>query len=100
MDFWFNRDRTLGFQLCDPMAAMYLAAPKLFELTKAHVKIETEGLCSGNSVVYRSEIYGDMTANAYVATDIHTKKALKKLFCTLFPETKGDFKKLLDKEYR
>lgn len=100
MDFWFNRDRTVGFQLCDPMAAMYLVKPEIFTLIDAKVKVVTEGICEGCSVVYRKEIYKDNSINAKVAIDINTKKALKKLFYNLFPEYKSDFKKLINKEYR
>lgn len=99
MDFWFERERALGFELCDPTAALYLTNPGMFKLQKAFVDIETSGLCAGCSVVYRKYIYKDKKVNALVATDIKAGKALKKIMSTLFPEQRSDFKRLFDAEY-
>lgn len=99
-DFYWNRYRQVGAELCDVLAIAYLIEPELIQMVPAEVKIATTGICEGRSVVARTSRYVEKTANATVATHVQTQRFFELLLTTLFPERSADIAKVLAHEYR
>ena len=51
--------RELGCRLCDVLTIVYLLNRDVVKTVDAFVDIETQGLCDGASVVYRTKRYPD-----------------------------------------
>ncbi|SDL20771.1 nucleoside hydrolase [Tessaracoccus oleiagri] len=99
-DFYWQRRRLVGAELCDALAAMALVDRDITGWVDAHVEICDEGLCAGRSVVARTERYRDRTANAAVATTVRTQEFFEVLLTTLFPAYTTDIQRVLQHEYR
>ena len=79
-------EKKLGCELCDALIPAYLLEPEVITAVDAFVDIETEGICAGTSVVYRSARYPERQANCQVAVSADAKKFFELLFRYLFPE--------------
>lgn len=81
-------EKKIGCELCDVLTIAYLLDPSVVELVDAFVDVETQGLCDGASVVYRTKYYPDKVENCKVAVKADTKKFFEIFFGYLFPEYK------------
>lgn len=79
-------ERKLGCELCDALIPAYLLDPSVLTAVDAHVEIETEGICSGTSVVYRTKRYPDKEKNAQVAVSADGERFFRLMFHYMFPE--------------
>lgn len=94
----WNWSRTLSCELCDVLTTAYLMNPAVLSKVPARVKIETEGVCRGSSIVYRTETYKEMSSNAYVAVDADTRLFFEIFFQHVFPEYLGYAKEIMEHE--
>lgn len=85
-DIHWKWERRMGCELCDALIPAYLLDPSVITTVDAYVEIETQGICAGTSVVYRSERYRDKKPNCQVAVSADGKKFFELLFRYLFPE--------------
>lgn len=92
--YWRNMNN-LGCELCDVLAAGYFIDDTILELKKAHVKIETSGLCRGMSVVYPCEGPNQPEENCRVAAGLDAGKFFQLFFDCLFPEYYENTRKLI-----
>lgn len=81
-------EKKLGCELCDVLTIAYLLDPTVAEQVDAYVDVETQGLCDGASVVYRTKYYPDKLQNCKVAVKADTKKFFEIFFGYLFPDYK------------
>lgn len=81
-------EKKLGCELCDVLTIAYLLDRDVVEKVDAFVDVETQGLCDGASVVYRTKYYPDKVKNCEVAVKADTKKFFHIFFGYLFPEQK------------
>ena len=81
-------EKKLGCELCDVLTIAYLLDRDVVEKEDAFVDVETQGLCDGASVVYRTKYYHDEVKNFEVAVKADTKKFFHIFFGYLFPEQK------------
>lgn len=98
-DGHWDYDRTLGCELCDVLAIAYLLDEHVVETVDAFVDIETQGLCDGASVVYRTKVYPDKKKNCQVAVKADTKRFFEVFFQHLFPEYMDVVSLILSKNY-
>lgn len=100
-DFYWERRRLVGAELCDVLAIALLIDPSLARTVEAHVEVCTEGLCEGRSVVARTERYRDRAPNAHFATsEVDTRRFMELFLSTLFPSQTEDIIRVLNHEYR
>ncbi|WP_427005246.1 nucleoside hydrolase [Pseudarthrobacter sp. H2] len=99
-DYYWNRYREVGAELCDALAVAYLIDPSLIEMVRADVQIATNGICEGRSVVARTSRYSDRIPNAIVGTAVDTQRFFALLLTRLFPDHKEDIVRVLAHEYR
>lgn len=85
-DIHWNWERRMGCELCDALIPAYLLEPEVITAVDAHVAIETEGICAGTSVVYRSGRYPDKDTNCQVAVSADGKRFFELMFRYMFPE--------------
>lgn len=81
-------EKKLGCELCDVLTIAYLLDPSVVDSVDAFVDIETQGLCDGSSVVYRTKYYPDKIKNCQVAVKADTRKFFEIFFGYLFPDYK------------
>lgn len=93
-------NRIMGCQMCDPLAIGYLLDESMLTLKDAYVTIETEGVCTGSSIVYRKERYHDKEVNCKVAVDADPKKFFEVFFLEQFEGYDKEIKEMLEREYR
>ncbi len=93
-------EKTLGCELCDVLTIAFLIDRSFVETVDAFVDIETQGLCDGASVVYRTKYYPDKVKNCDVAIKADTKSFFEIFFGSLFPEKMDVIQRILDEEYR
>lgn len=79
-------EKKLGCELCDVLTIAYLLDETVVETVDAFVDIETQGLCDGASVVYRSKDYPSKKTNCKVAVRANTRKFFETFFDKMFPE--------------
>ena len=85
-DIHWDWERRMGCELCDALIPAYLLDPAVITAVDAYVDIETQGICAGTSVVYRSGRYPDKKPNCQVAVGADGKRFFDLLFRYLFPE--------------
>lgn len=78
--------KTIGCELCDVLAVAYLLDPSIADVVDAYVDVETQGLCEGESVVYRTMFFPDKVKNCEVITKADSKKLFELFFEKMFPE--------------
>jgi purine nucleosidase len=78
--------KQIGCELCDVLAVGYLLDPSVATVVDAYVDIETQGLCRGESVVYRTMFFPDKQKNCQVVTKADPKKFFEVFFGRMFPE--------------
>ena len=98
-DGHWEYDRTLGCELCDVLAIAYLLDESVVETVDAYVDVETQGLCDGASVVYRTQTYPEKKKNCQVAVKADTKHFFQLFFGYLFPEYNDIVAGILAKNY-
>lgn len=86
VDAYWNTTRQIGCELCDALIPAYLLDPDVAEIRKAHVEIDTEGLCRGASVVYSPVQYPEKPINCQVAYRADTRRFFHIFFQYLFPD--------------
>lgn len=79
-------EHKLGCEFCDVLTIAYLLDESVAEKVDAFVDIETQGLCDGASVVYRSKDYPDRKPNCKVAVRADQRKFFEIFFEKMFPE--------------
>lgn len=79
-------EKKLGCELCDVLTIAYLLDESIVETVDAFVDVETQGLCDGASVVYRTTDYLDKKPNCKVAVKADTKRFFETFFEKMFPE--------------
>ncbi|MDO5720857.1 MAG: nucleoside hydrolase [Actinomycetaceae bacterium] len=99
-DFYWERRRLVGAELCDALAVAAMVDEAVLEFVDANVEICVDGLCEGRSVVARTERYRDRTKNAAVGTRVDTKRFFELLLNTLFPEHEAEMAPIITHEYR
>ena len=100
-DFYWERRRLVGAELCDVLAIALLIDPTLVTTVDSHVEVCAEGLCEGRSVVARTDFYRDRAPNARFATNqVDTKRFMELLLTTLFPSETADIVPILNHAYR
>ena len=87
--------RILDCELCDIITVGYLLENDILTTKDARVEIETEGLCRGASVVYRTEKYPEKEMNAKVAIHADGKRFFELFFHYLFPEYENEAKRFI-----
>ena len=80
--------KQIGCELCDVLAVAYLLDPTVAEVVDAYVDVETQGLCQGESVVYRTMFFPDKKKNCEVVASADLKKFVEIFFGRMFPEYK------------
>lgn len=86
VDGYWNTVQKIGCELCDALIPAYLLDPEVVETRRAHVEIDTEGLCRGASVVYSPIQYPEKAVNCQVAYRADTKRFFHIFFQNLFPD--------------
>lgn len=99
-DFYWERRRLVGAELCDALAIAAMVDDKILDFVEAHVEMCVDGLCEGRSVVARTERYRDRAKNALVGTTVDTKRFFELLLNTLFPEHADEMAPIIAHEYR
>ena len=92
----WNMKRELGCRLCDVLTIVYLLNRDVVKTVDAFVDIETQGLCDGASVVYRTKRYPDKKKNCEIAVKADAKGFFEIFFGYLFPEYLNIVKELLN----
>ena len=82
---WAIKKR-LGCELCDVLTIGYLLDESVAQTVDAYVDVETQGLCDGASVVYRSKYYPEMQKNCRVAVSADPVRFFRLFFGHLFPD--------------
>lgn len=95
VDFHWKQERTLGCIINDPLTVAYLLKPDILELTPAKVRIETEGLCLGQSICD----FSSKTANTQIAQKVKAEEFFRLFLRTLFPEKEKDIMLMYRKGY-
>lgn len=90
-------EKKLGCELCDVLTIAYLLDRNVVEKVDAFVDVETQGLCDGASVVYRTKYYPDKVKNCEVAVKADTKQFFRIFFQNMFPEYSGIVKELIER---
>ena len=90
-------EKKLGCELCDVLTIAYLLDRNVVEKVDAFVDVETQGLCDGASVVYRTKYYPDKVKNCEVAVKADTKQFFRIFFKNLFPEYSDIIKELIER---
>ncbi len=98
LDFHWEKERTLGCVINDPLAVAYLIDERVFTAHDAFVDIVTEGKAVGQSMTDFKLVWGE--ANARVAMEVDVRLALELIYERIFPDKKDDIKLLLDLECR
>lgn len=57
VDSYWSKLRNLGCELCDVLVSAFLIDESVLKLREAFVEIETDGICSGTSVVFPIDIW-------------------------------------------
>ena len=81
--------KTIGCELCDVLAVAYLLDPSIADVVDAYVDVETQGLCEGESVVYRTMFFPDKVKNCEVITKADSKKLFELFFEKMFQSLDG-----------
>lgn len=89
-------EKKLGCELCDVLTIAYLLDESVVTKVDAFVDVETQGLCDGASVVYRTKYYPDKVKNCEVAVKADTKQFFDIFFGYLFPEQKDILKEIIN----
>ena len=100
VDSYWSKLRNLGCELCDVLVSAFLIDESVLKLREAFVEIETDGICSGTSVVFPIDIWKEKKKNCKVAYDLDVKAFFKLFFEKQFPDFKEDAKALIEYEYR
>lgn len=85
-DIHWERERKMGCELCDALIPAYLLDSSVITAVDAYVAVETEGICAGTSVVYRTGQYTDKKPNCRAAVSADGKRFFELLFGCLFPQ--------------